>query len=184
MKLTCLFLFFLLLDAPPFYGSTDANPVNPKGIELKLSVSRGTLSIGGKPVTLRVEFWNRGPDPIVISEALSPYVSSPAYMVIDAINEKGERLRLWQLQSMGITQIWWNRVLPGHFYGTEYELDTAELDVLKNPGTYRLIATYISWGEDQHCDCENRPKATPIWKGKLESNAVNIRVLKQSRRSN
>jgi len=178
-KLTYILLVLIVFCSPANTTKVQAAE-NPKGVKLKLSINTKIVRLGEKPAKLRVELWNYGPDNFISAEALSPYTSAPAFLLIEAVNEQGERAKLWQLQVMGAPQEWWNRIPPGHYYGTEYDLNPTDIDALAKPGLYKLVATYVSNGGNTSAVPEHRLPSYAVWKGKLESNSVSIQVVQKS----
>src|SRR5262245_24385504 len=111
------------------------NDPSLKGISLELSIDKAELRPGGKPATFSVILSNKGADGFIATENLSPYVDARAFLVIESVDSKGKKQRLWQLQGMGVREQWWNRIQPDHFYGSEYMVDPADIDAIKKPGT-------------------------------------------------
>jgi hypothetical protein len=137
------------------------------------------MRIGQKPILLRVELWNKSADIFVAGIALYPLMNQTAHLRLEGWNEKGERVFL--LESVGGTGVsiydkWWNLIAPGHYYGTEYELDSNDIEFVRTPGRYRLIATYVSRGGVTAANPEYQIPAYNVWKGELASNAVWIQV--------
>lgn len=173
------------------YPVLDMIPQNrisePKGVQLKLIATKSSTYVDDEPIVLRIELWNRGTDNFPSGVDLGPFVNQPTHVRLEGWDEKGDRVFL--LDSMrgtgvSIFEKWWNLIPPGHYYGVEYKLDSADTEFVRTPGTYRIIATYVSRGGVTMGNPEAQIPAYRVWKGELRSNAVRIQVLPKVQKPN
>ena len=178
--LQCIIIVFCLVGYPIRKASCQSSLSGPKGIQLKLVATESRIHVDDGPIVLRIELWNTSADNFPVGPMLGPFVNQPTYVRLEAWNEKGERVFL--LDSMrgtgvSIFEKWWNLIPPGHYYGTEYQLNSTDSEFVKTPGNYRLVATYVSRGGVTTGNPESQIPAYNVWKGELASNAVWIHVL-------
>jgi hypothetical protein len=178
-----LFLLFIVglwsITQPIQQNPSQATPQPPFGVQLVLTASKTDMQIGGEPIILRVELWNRGKEDFPAGADLVPVLNHLAHVKLEGWNENGQRVFLFDsIQATGVSRYdeWWNMITPGHFYGTEYKLDPLDFEFVKTPGDYRLVATYISRGGTIPANAERQFPAQTVWKGELTSHSLSVRV--------
>ena len=181
MKTATMFLmqmFVLVFSTIPGHGPAAKESTQPS-VHLRLSVSADKAPLN-KPITVRVEMWNRGAEDFYASYALTPILNGPAYLTLEFVDEAGHQYsdeKWFATLSDQAVHEWWIRIAPGHFYGTELVLDPKIYSFLKNLGTFTVRAKYSSKGGLTPPNAEWGVISHSVWRGSLESNPVSITVL-------
>lgn len=154
-------------------------------VELNLEASADHMRLGEKPITLRVELRNQGPEVFYASRNLDSILNSPGYVVIEVTNAAKQTTLLYSLESSfrqrGAEHEWWFGILPQHYYGTFIVLDSSMQDSLRTPGAYELIAKYVSQGGTIPAAPDLGIASHTAWKGEIKSNSIRIAVLPSQR---
>ena len=161
-----------------------SSPFEPHGIELKLIASKSSVRVDEEPIVLKVELWNKSSDNFLAGAVLGPFVNQAAYLRLEGWDKNGERVFLLDsMRGTGVSGLdkWWNLIPPGHYFGTEYKIDSPDFGFAKSPGSYLLTATYVSRGGTTPSSPESQIPAYNVWKGELASNAVRIEILPSAR---
>jgi len=185
MKTLYDFIIVFCLVAWPIQRTiVQTSPSAPRGIELKLIASKSSVRVDEEPIVLKIELWNKSSDNFLAGVVLGPFVNQAAYLRLEGWDKKGERIFLLDsMRGIGVSTLdkWWNLIPPGHYFGTEYKIDSPDFGFAKTPGSYLLTATYVSRGGITPSIPESGIPAYNVWKGELASNAVRIEILPSAR---
>jgi hypothetical protein len=178
-------LVALGLTVSQLWVSTQSQPasriseVSPS-IDVRLSVQNTQRRAGEAPIHVRVELWNKGKQDFIASSELVPIVNARAYLVLEFLDDNGNLHR-----GLGISEHftekglneWWTRIAPGHYYGLEFDLDPNTYPFLETPGTYKMVAKYVSKGGVTASIVNPDSLSYRIWEGSITSNSVSVEIL-------
>ncbi len=151
---------------------------DPPAIELRLSANKTKLYVGDPPIRVRVELWNRGTEDFIAGGEFAPILNAPTFVDMDFSDSGGRHYRGLVIKTTLTEQGrngWWTRIVPGHYYGYEFDLDAQSYSFLTHPGRFKATARYVS----KAGNTASSPNliSGPVWEGELLSNPVWIEVL-------
>lgn len=152
----------------------------PPRVELHLSTNVAERHVGGPPVHVRVELWNKGKEDFIAGAEFAPILNAPSYVNLEFTDEKGavhEGSVIYSNFTEDTKSQWWTRVAPGHYYGAEWDLDSTTYQFLDTPGLYKLTARYVSKGGDFGGRAGGAVVCCRVWSGEVISNTMMIRIL-------
>jgi len=187
------FLLLLFSIWAPTVASPEpaSEPLPP--IAVRLYSAKATYRVG-EAVTLRVEIVNQGLETLFIYgmvETVSGSISDLEVEVKDGRGRISPQERMGppfvlfkpDQDQVGLESVLWQSWIalrPGYSYGTTVEIDGDSHEFLRQPGRYRITATYSSWGMEApvyYSPLAKHPEEVAklpfkSWKGSVRSNPI------------
>jgi hypothetical protein len=156
------------------------NRSEPAPVEVRLIVPTTQRRVGQAPIHIRVELWNKGKEDFIAGSELAPIMNARAYLALEFLDNKGNLH-----QDPGISENftekglneYWTRIAPGHYYGVEFDLDPYTFPFLETPGTYKMVAKYVSKGGLTASIANPDSLSYRVWEGSITSNSVSLETL-------
>jgi hypothetical protein len=149
-------------------------------VEVRLIALNAQRRAGQAPIHIRVELLNKSNENFIVATELEPIMNARAYLALEFLDGNGNLH-----QGLGISENftekglkeWWTRIAPGHYYGVEFDLDPHTYPFLETPGTYRVVAKYISKGGVTASIVDPDSLSYRVWEGSITSNSVSLEIL-------
>lgn len=164
-------------------------------IEVQIQPTKSTFR-KGEPIQIRVELMNRSHRDLFVGRELGGLDSDPAHVRFYVWNSAGEQSPSGKAVGDRFTPSpesllravikRWIALRPQSSYSVTLYLDNSSFSFLKQPGHYRIRATYRSQGIKAQVTAERLVNAKredlaslpfPAWEGEVNSNSVWINVL-------
>jgi hypothetical protein len=167
------------------WASTQSQPASRiseagPSIDLRLSVQNTQHRVGEGPFHIRVELLNKGKEDFIAGTELVPIMNAQAYLILEFLDNKGNLRRgagiSEHFTEKGLNE-WWTRIAPGHYYGFEFDLDPGTYPFLETPGTYKMVAKYVSKGGVTASIVNPDSLSYRVWEGSITSDSVSLEIL-------
>ena len=153
---------------------------SPAPVEVRLLVPTTQRRVGQAPIHIRVELWNKGKEDFIAGSELAPIMNARAYLALEFLDNKGNLHQdpgiSENFSEKGLNE-WWTRIAPGHYYGVEFDLDPYTFPFLETPGTYKMVAKYVSKGGLTASIANPDSLSYRVWEGSITSNSVSLETL-------